>query len=386
MAGQPPQAMSRLVGLALCCWGQSAAAWGADECDVVSSGPVCFNGGSSVLTPGVAGSDLAGHWDFDAEVPFDVSGNGNHGEGVLEHGPAPAGGGHSAYFAKNFLTVHDAEVMHSKDFTYSFWVYLLGGALDEARDAPRWCPLLRKGVYVAGAEEFANAPALMFSRRDGHLRAAVTTSVSSRGDGEFVDSHARLQPNRWVHIAMVHHHNSGAAGSAAVAGGGHLLLYVNGILDARLVMRGNLEENRYPLYVGGDPFTAEQCGFEMYLDELRLHTRAVAPHELQAEAAPALGGVDPSFVHLGCASCSLAEAVTSCPHNRHVCSALELHTGGYQVAKALGWLVSGMHVWTHASVAKKLQAQAGAGVGAAGKEAVAERASAGLALCCEGAG
>lgn len=358
------------LAVLLSCSVLCAATWKAEECDVRSSGPLCFNGGSSVLMPAAAASDLVGHWTFDSEVPFDVSGGGNHGEGVLEHGPSPAGGGYSAYFAKNFLTVPDAPGFHSKDFTYSFWVYLLGSPLGEARDAPKWCPLLRKGVYVSAAEEFSNAPALLFSRKTGHLRASVTTTSVSLGDGEYVDSHARLQPNRWVHIALVHRHNSGAA--EAGSGSGHLLLYVNGILDARLVLHGRLEQNEYPLYVGGDPFTAEQCGFEMYLDDLRLNSRAVAPHELQAEAAPTLGGVDPSFVHLGCTSCSLEEAVTSCPHTRHVCSALELHTGGYQVAKALGWLASGMHVWTHAAVANR---------GAAPSAGAAS----GLALCCEGA-
>mmetsp|Transcript_48482 Transcript_48482/g.122999 ORF Transcript_48482/g.122999 Transcript_48482/m.122999 type:complete len:399 (+) Transcript_48482:74-1270(+) len=359
--------------------------WQAAECDVISSGPVCFNDGHNVLIAGAAGSDLGGHWTFDAEAPFDASGNGNNGVGELEHGPSPAGGGHSAYFEKNFLMVPDSEQLHSKDFTYSFWVYLLGEALGVANDAPKWCPLLRKGVYVSAAEEFSNSPALLYSRRTGHLRAALTTTAGGRGDGEYVDSNARLQPNRWVHIALVHHHGGPASGTFDSPGGtSRMLLYVNGILDARLVTKGTIEDNNFPLYVGGDPFTAEQCGFEMYMDELRMHTRAVAPHELQAEAAPALAGVDPSYVHLGCISCSITEAVASCPHSRHICSSLELHTGGYQVAKALGWLIGGMHVWTHAAVMKRMASaskmlQGADWTGAGGSP------SNGLALCCEGA-
>lgn len=346
----------------------------AEQCDVVSSGPVCLNSGSSVLMPSAVAHGLGGHWTFDGPTAVDSSGNGNHGVGSLQHGPSPAGGGYSARFDKGFLMVPDNRLFHSRDFTYQLWVYLLEDPAGQAQEAPGWCPIVRKGIYIPAAEKIVNNPALMINRNTGKLRAAVSTSVSSAGDGEFVESNARLQRNRWIHLAIAHH--TGTSGSS------RLLLYVNGILDAKLVLRGVPESNEYPLYVGGDPFTAEDCGFTMYVDEVKMLTRPASPHELQAEAAPAFAGIEPSFTHLGCLSCSLDEAMHSCPATRHICSSLELHTGGYQVARTMGWLTAGSHVWTHAAVLKArggqehppMVGQAPAGTGP----------SMGLALCCEG--
>merc|ERR1719327_160912 len=96
---------------------------------------------------------------------------------------------------------------------------------------------------------------------------------------------------------MVHHSSRGS-----------LLLYFNGILDNAMTTRGSMVLNDYPLYVGGDPFTLDACHFTVYMDELRVFSHAVPPHQLQAEAAPALGGTDPSYVRLGCLKCTLAEA------------------------------------------------------------------------------
>jgi len=332
-----------------------------DTCDVVSDGPICFSERKAALLPPAVPPGLIGHWSFDERSAFDSSGSMNHGGTEFYHGPSPAGSGHSAIFHKNFMMVPNSRAFQAEDFSYSFWVYLspYTGLADES---PRWCPLLRKGVYVAQAQEFANAPAILFSFRTGHVRASITTNTSSRGDGEFVDSNARLVAGRWAHIAVVHHAKRGS-----------LLIYMNGILDSTTRTRGKLVLNDYPLYIGGDPFTASQCEHMIFMDELRAYARAVSPHEIQAEAAPALGGLDPSFVHLGCLSCSLEEAIRSCPTGRAICSSLELHTGGYQVARSLGWLDAGTHVWTEAAVMKGRQQPSDNTVGPPLK---------GLGLCC----
>mmetsp|Transcript_40843 Transcript_40843/g.81193 ORF Transcript_40843/g.81193 Transcript_40843/m.81193 type:complete len:443 (-) Transcript_40843:118-1446(-) len=319
------------------------------HCDILSTGAICANGGSTVLLPNSVSHALIGHWTFDEEAPIDASGTGNHGSGELFHSTSPVGSGSSALFERNFLTVPHSKSFEVPDFSYSFWVFIPDEAQVDAHEAPRWCPLLRKGVYIAAAEEFSNAPALMFSRTTRRMRAVITTTMSGLSDGEHVDSNARLLPNRWAHVAIVHH------GPGTNGGASRLLLYINGILDARLLAKGSLEPNQYPLYVGGDPFTADDCGFTVYVDELRAYARALMPHELQAEAAPALAGADPAFVHLGCTSCTLETAMMSCPKDRHICSSLELHVGGYQVARAIGWLTGGMHVWTSAAVRKHKQ-------------------------------
>lgn len=317
-----------------------------NTCDVTTAGPLCFSnqGRSAALLPNAIVPGLVGHWTFDEDVPLDASGSGNHGSAQLVHGPAPAGSGQSAVFTNNFLTVQHSPLFSTPDFSYSFWVFVPDDGTEQIHEVPSWCPLLRKGIYSTAAQQYSNSPALMYSRRTGHLRASISTNLNNRG--EYIDSNARVMPNRWVHLAIVHHrvHSS-------------LLVYVNGILDVRMKTRGAVVPNTFPLFVGGDPFTAGECDQTVYIDDVKAYSRALTPHELQAEAAPALGGADPAYVHLGCLSCTLPEAVRSCPQDRHVCTALELHTGGYQVSRALGWLGPGTHVWTRAAIDAAAQAE-----------------------------
>jgi len=348
-----------------------ASLTGTPTCDVDLSGPICYAqaGRKQALLPQAVPNGVVGHWDFDTDMAVDSSGNGNHGVTELVHGPSPAGSGHSAAFTKNFMMVPNSAQLKLSDFTYSFWVYLMddGSTPSGVGSSATWCPLIRKGIHMVETEQFANAPALLFNHRTGHLRAELTTSMKGTEDGEYIDSNARLLPNRWLHVAMVHHSKNPS-----------LLLYVNGILDSVIKTQGTLVTNDYPLYVGGDPFTSAQCGFTVYMDELRVYSHAVPPHQLQAEAAPALGGTDPSYVRLGCLQCSLEDAAKSCPRDRHVCTSIELHTGGYQVARSLGWLTSGTHVWTHAAVTK------GADAEMVSQQVKTGESAAGLGLCCEG--
>lgn len=339
-----------------------------DTCDVTSDGPICFAGGRAILSGNAIPDGLVGHWTFDGPTPIDDSGRGHHTNFLLTHGPSPAGVGHSVVFSDTFMLVESFGKLNLTDFSYSFWIYLPDDA--RAYEALTWCPLLLKGVNMPQAQEVVFTPALFLNRRTGQLRASLSTSATSDPEGEFVESNARVLPNRWMHIALVHHakHEPHA---------GSLLMYVNGILDAAMKTEGTMAENAYPLYVGGDPFTIQQCKYTVYMDELRAYSRAVAPHELQAEASPSLGGVDPSFVHLGCRSCPLQDAIKDCPKNRHICTSLELHTGGYQVARALGWLQAGSHVWTHTAVMAMEAAQ--------GKPTQTDaQPEVGLGLCCEG--
>ena len=71
---------------------------------------------------------------------------------------------------------------------------------------------------------------------------------------------------------------------------------------------------------------------QVYVDEVRFFGRAITKPEVQAEAAPALGGIPPSFTQLGYSSCPLAKAKSeSCPDGMHLCTEMELHSGAYQV-------------------------------------------------------
>lgn len=358
----------------------AAAMTGTPICDVVLSDPICYGsesfvGRRQVLLPNAVPSGLVAHYNFDADLAVDVTGNGNHAETELVHGPSPAGSGHSALFNNNFMMVPDSAWFGMKDFTYSFWVYLQEESVTRhASRSATWCPLLRKGIDDHATKQYASAPGLLFNHKTGQLRAQVTTTIKGVKDGEHVDSNSRLMANRWMHVSMVHHHARKS-----------LILYVNGILDTALSTQGVMVSNHYPLYIGGDPYNQYDCGFTLYIDDVKVYSHAVPPHQLSAEASPSLGGVDSSYVRLGCLSCRVEEAAKRCPKNRHICTSVELHTGGYQVARSLGWLPAGTHVWTQAAVVKAAEAAMGMPtLPPAGLRPADAESSVGLGLCCEG--
>ena len=111
-------------------------------------------------------------------------------------------------------------------------------------------------------------------------------------------------------------------------------LYINGILDSIAPTEGFTMTNTHPLYLGGTPWHAEDCSVPMFMDHFRFYNRELKEAEIEAEASPALGGIEPSFVQLGCVNCPLEEAIEECIEGYHLCTSIELHTGGYQIARA----------------------------------------------------
>lgn len=241
------------------------------------------------------------------------------------------------------------------DFAYTLWVLLKRPDADAPAGGS--CTLVRKGGDKAGA-----AGASPHIAVDAENRLSVSLATTSAA--EALTSLARLRFETWYHVAVV---RLGAAR--------HVRLYVNGMLDTELVTDGYTEANTHPLVLGSDSPT---CGLTFYLDEVRAYGRAVSADEVGAEAAWALGGVEAAYVRLGCTSCTLDQAMASCPESYHVCTALELHTEAYRVAKSVGWIGKGVHVWTHATEANAA-AQSQSGVGPGGTLITD---TLGLGLCC----
>lgn len=342
----------------------------AGVCQMITSGALCYSERQAALLPPATPHGLVGHWSFDEDQALDNSGNGNHGVTELLHGPSPLGEGHSAKFTTNFITIPNSVQFHLQEYTYTFWIYLENRPDEHIRaaDDPDYCPIIRKGIHEDATKQYANAPSITMQRRTGRLRISITTVAASGGkDGEFFESNGRVLPRRWMHVALVR--REGPQQRTDV--------YLNGILDSSVKTHGVGIVNEYPLYIGGDPFNT-RCDQELLIDELRLYGRPISANEVAAEAAPAMAGVDPFLVRLGCKSCSLEEAVQSCPPNRHICTSLELHTGGYQTARSLGWLETDTKVWTHGNLQDAQRAtQAGIQSGPGGQLA-------GLGLCCSG--
>jgi hypothetical protein len=54
-------------------------------------------------------------------------------------------------------------------------------------------------------------------------------------------------------------------------------------------------------------------------------------YEIEAEAGASLGGIEPSFIVVGCMKCTISAAAAACNDKGeyHICTNNELHTGGY---------------------------------------------------------
>jgi hypothetical protein len=349
-------------------------------CDVDSSGPICLGGQQRILLPPAKPFGLVGFWPFDEAMPLDVSGGGNHGVTSFQPGPAFGGVGASAFFRKTYLTIPGSDQLKLQDFTYTFWLRIANPGPEDgdgpcAQSGLKHCPILRKGLANGNKQTYAAAPAILFDREAMKLRVELaTTGEGTTQAGEALESNAKLREGAWFHVAVVR-----------LDGQKRLRLYVNGVLDASVPTTGYTQPSDEPLYVGGDPLSSEQCDMPVFIDELRVYNRPLTPDEIQAEAAPALNGVEPSFIRLACISCPLETAMQNCPEKYHICNSLELHMGGYQVARTLGYLKQSSHVWSHSTVANgALQKQGGMGLEHIGvpTQSPAQPPMLGLGLCC----
>ncbi|CDR95280.1 membrane protein, putative [Babesia bigemina] len=315
-----------------------------EGCDVVVDSSICIKDGATVLLPSARRDGRVLHYRFDEEVAVDSSGFGNHGVGPVAGHSGFSGVGSSAYFRKNFVYLPDTKSLRSNEFSVALFVFFLkdeesAASADKVND---YCPLVHKGIRTAALSECA--PEIAVNPKDGRVR--VLLSVESSQTME-VESNCRLQPHQWYHIAVVKDKSS-------------LTLYINAYV----------RYNPLPLYVGASPYMGK-CDMPVLIDELSFYTKALGRDEVQAEASAVLGGVEPSYVAIGCINCGKEEAMKSCPQGYHLCNKFELYTGMY---KTTLWFmpVSGGY-----GAALRLSIPANRIMAAASAEP-----STGVALCC----
>lgn len=58
----------------------------------------------------------------------------------------------------------------------------------------------------------------------------------------------------------------------------------------------------------------------------------------KADAFGSLGQLESSFIKLSCVQCNLSEAKAKVITGYHICTDLELFSGGFQVIRILGWV------------------------------------------------
>jgi len=304
--------------------GKMAAAASGGRCDIVAQGPICVEGGKKVLAADASPRGMLAHFTFDDAHGLDTSGSHNHASKPPTFGPGVGGKGHSARYvgAQDYTEInHHAGYAEARDtFSVSMWMYL---RQDSTGD---WRTLMHKG-----STDSDRTPTLFLEPITRGLEFFVSTTDANQPDGERLWSNSFVPLNRWTHIT-------------AVAEGHSLRLYINGLLDSENATVGTIVHNTGPLYLGGDPW--RKGSMDGFVDEFKMYSRALTLDEIQAEASHALGGVEPSFVELGCMACDAEAAARSCRLNYHPCNTRDLYAGGYVTARTMGWATSSSYVWS----------------------------------------
>ena len=334
--------------------GKAAVAAAGSRCDFVSHGPLCVEGGKKVLTADACPRGMLAHFTFDDAHALDSSGAHNHALKPPSFGPGISGTGHSGRYVgtEDYTEIaHHASYAEARDtFTLEMWLYL---RQDSTGD---WRTVVHKGT-----KDSDRTPTLFLEPLTRGLELFVSTNDANQPDGERLWSNSFLPLNRWTHLA-------------AVAEGHSLRLYINGLLDSENATVGTIVHNTGPFYLGGDPW--RKGGVDGFIDEFKLYNRALMTNEIQANAAFALGGVEPSFVELGCMGCDLDAASRSCHASYHLCNMRDLYSGGYMVARTMGWSTSNSHVWS------REEAAGGGSQLASWSGEVPGASRSGLGLCC----
>ena len=268
------------------------------QCDLITEGPVCIYEGDRVILPSARPKNLIGYWNFDEIKPIDNSGFKNHATHIVQSGPSFGGLGYSAYFTEGkYLEVQHTNDFKSKDFTISFWFYLMK---DENNfSGTKLCPLIQKGKDDLFNKIYNRFPSIYFHRKDRNFKVFMISNKQNLIQGENFTSNSKATYEKWVHISLIKKKKN-------------LKFYFNGILDYQINFKKELEINTDNFYIGNVPWLSKICNFPFLIDELRYYNAAIDEDFIQAEASPVLGGIEPNFLQLGCLNCSLNEASKSC--------------------------------------------------------------------------
>ncbi|PFH37478.1 hypothetical protein BESB_039360 [Besnoitia besnoiti] len=215
-----------------------------DKCFTVPNA-VCLGGTSQIITAPFIPDGLSAWFTFDQVYPVDQSGNGNHMHRAPRAGPPHNGSGASAAFVNGASgTIKSSSTLETSDFTVAFWMYLLGDSNGYFRNV------------ISKGNDASQTPTIMLYPNTRKLSVRVTTTDSS---SEGLPSSGSLPLRRWTHITVT-------------ANGVRLKLFLNGVEDNEVVLRGKVIPNAGNIVVGS---TMENSGFDGYIDDLRIYTRAL---------------------------------------------------------------------------------------------------------------
>lgn len=230
----------------------------------------------NVLADSGADPAWAGYWPFDNSAADQQLGN----DGVLNGNPvystdvAPTAGinSHSLDLdgAGDYVQVAHHPSLNAPDgSTISMWIKpsTYPGFLPTGND---WAALLSKGS-TWGAENYSlgfGAYYYLFGRGAGTLAPSLDDAVRT--------------PDNWYHVAAV-----------VEPANQHAKIYINGVLDQRVIAPATSGTNSNPLYIGQYGSTGN-IRIDGKIDDVRLYTRALSDAEIAALVPGATANTAPS--------------------------------------------------------------------------------------------
>jgi hypothetical protein len=213
---------------------------------------------------------LAARWTFDgSSVPsggttvLDVSNNGNTATlaGGAKVQAGYIGNGVSFDGSASYLEVPHAESLAvaeaGADFSVTFWMLLR-----------TWSPGTWRVIAHKGTTAQERTFGMWIQLNDRTLHARISTT---RDTNEGLDGATPLPTGRWCHVAYVKQ-------------GGELRIYLDGKLDGRTTLTGDVVSNAGPIRFGKDPFFA---GFDGMLDDIRIYRLALSDESVTEVIAAA---------------------------------------------------------------------------------------------------
>lgn len=197
------------------------------QCDIISPGPICLEGGAKMIGADAAPPGLLARYTFDDALGLDNSGRANHADtsvSPIHYGPGVGGSGHSAKFdGSSYVQIpnHPSYTEAGSTFTIEMWLYLLQDSTGE------WRTLVHKGgrslpfrpppnpyvtphsssissaSFFAGSRDDERTPSLFLEPLTRGIEFFVSTTDATQPKGERLWSNSFIPLHRWTHLAAV---------------------------------------------------------------------------------------------------------------------------------------------------------------------------------------
>lgn len=330
------------------------------ECSLNLETTITFNEGKRTLTSDNHPKELQSYWSFDYKRIVDEAGGKNHAINNASFASGLDGNGNSLFFSPNnnidSVTIPLNQGLSDGEFTYSFWFYLVAIPTNQVSDNE--VVILQRGKDIISPTNpsssiFQRYPAIYLNKKTQKLSVYYSTIKDlSSTQGEKLLSNGRIIPNQWVNITLTRSTSN------------KMTLYLNGLKDKEIVTEVQYLNPKLENYL-----TIGNNSLTFYLDELKLFNKEIDIDFIQASVSGFLSNVSYlSQYSLGCVSCSLEEANLQCTNkNKQICSSLELHLGGYHLARSIGWLYKGVRLWSKEAL----------------NNSEALKSKVGLCICCD---